>query len=334
MRKAFFLFFLILIFFLSCDNKEETLYTIGVFQFNDAPTLNIARKAFQNALEENGFFDGRNIRIIFKNGGEDIPEVQRIAQDFVSQRVDMIVAFSTSCLQSAINATQKIPIVFSNVANPYLAGAGQSKDVHLSNVSGVSSRGPIKQGIAFIKEVLPGVKRIGTLWTPSELNSEFYLEVVRTSARELGLEIIAVPITNSSEVILSTQALINRKIDVLFPVSDNTINASFEALGQIAEENTIPLFGGFLLSVNMGACAAVGWDFYDMGYKAGEIAIRIKNGENPKSISFQEMNRVRIYLNLNYAKKQGIEFSEDSLKKAYKIIEPESNLDSIKLPYY
>ena len=52
-------------------------------------------------------------------------------------------------------------------------------------------------------------------------------------------------------------------------------------MGNVAGENVIPLFGGFLLSTRLGACAALGWDFFEMGYKAGEIAIRVKTVRNP-----------------------------------------------------
>lgn len=320
MRKLFIIFILIFFLFISCQKKQDELYTIGIFQVDDAPTLNEVRKGFLRALEDAGLIDGTNIRLIIRNGMGDISEVQRIAQEFVKRKVQMIVALSTPCLQAALHATREIPIVFSSVANPYLAGAGKSAEDHLRNVTGVSSRGPIKQSIAFLKEILPYAKRVGTLWTPSEVNSEFYLELAKRASRELGLEIVDVPISSKREVLLSTQVLINKKIDAMYQISDNTINASFEAVGRVAEENKVPLFGGFILSTHLGACAALGWDFFDMGYKAAQIAVRVKNGESSSDIPIQYMSKVRLYLNLNAAKKQGLEFSEDVLKRADEII--------------
>lgn len=309
----------LLLFF--CSHKPElSLYTIGIFQVNDAPTLNEVRKGFIKALEDNGLRDGANVQLLFRNGLGDIPEVQTIAEEFVNKKVQMIVALSTPCLQAALHATRQIPIIFSSVANPFLAGAGNSPENHLKNVTGISSRGPIKESVAFLKEILPQAKRIGTLWTPSEINSEYYLGLAREAAEELGLKIIAVPVANKSEVLLSAQKLVARKIDAIYQISDNTINASFEAVGKVAEENGLPLFGGFLLSTHFGACAALGWDFFDMGYKAGQIAIRVKNGEDPASIPIQYMSKVRLYLNLNAAKKQGVVFSREILKRADEII--------------
>ncbi len=307
-----------------CGRKDhENLYTIGIFQFNDAPHLNDVRKGVVRALWDNGLQDGVNIRLEIRNGNGSTPEVQMIAQEFVEMKVDMIVALSTPCLQAALIATHEIPIIFSSVANPYLAGAGKSADDHMNSVTGVESRGPIRQSLEFIREILPGARRIGTLWTPSEINSEYYLELTREEARRIGLEVVDVPIANKSQVLHSAQLLINKKIDAIYQISDNTINESFQDVGNVAEENSIPLFGGFLLSTRLGACAALGWDFFEMGYKAGEIAIQVKNGAKPADIPIQSMSKVRIHLNPHAAEKQGIRFSDELLKKADEILDSE-----------
>jgi putative ABC transport system substrate-binding protein len=261
----------------------------------------------------------------------DLPKVQKIAQEFVREKVDMIVPLSTPCLQAALISTTEIPIIFASVANPYRAGAGRSAEDHLVSVSGVSSRGPIKQAVEFINEVMPEVKRLGTLWTPSEINSEYYLELAREGASELGIEVIAVPVANPNEVLLSAQVLINKKIDAIYQISDNTINASFEALGRVANDLGIPLFGGFPLFTHQGACAAMGWDFFDMGYKAGKIALRVKNGESPGDIPIQYMSKVRLFLNLKAAEKQGVQFSDQVVNRADEVlnagVDEENNSD-------
>jgi putative ABC transport system substrate-binding protein len=154
--------------------------------------------------------------------------------------------------------------------------------------------------------------------------------MAREGAKGLGLDIIAVPVNNKSEVLMAAQVLMNKKIDVIYQISDNTINASFEAVSRVADENAIPLFGGALFSTNLGACAALGWDFFEMGHKAGQVAIRVKNGESPSGIPIQYMKDIKLHLNLNAAAKQGVEFSEDVLTKANEIlrIEGKSRKDS------
>ena len=309
----------------SCRKSETKLYTIGYLQLVESLTNDDVRRGFVQALDERGLKNGLNVRLKIRNGMGDISQVQQIAQDFVNENVDLIVAVSTPGLQAALMATQKIPIVFTSVANPYLTRAGISPTEHLGYVTGVSSDSaiPIRQTLVLIKETLPQAKRIGTLWTPSERNSEYYLELARAAAAELGFEIVAVPVVNSNEVLLTAQVLVNKKIDVIYQISDNTINASFEALGKVAEENGLPLFGGFLLSTHAGACAGLGWDFFDMGYKTGQIVLRVKAGEIPAAIPFQSMTSVKLHLNLKAAERQGVKFPPEVIKKASEIFAAE-----------
>jgi putative ABC transport system substrate-binding protein len=320
LRKACILILLAPLLFCFCQKPPKTLYTIGIFQLLDSPTANETRKGLIQALADGGLKDGVNVHLKICNGMGDISEVQKIAQEFVNEKMDMIVPISTPCLQAALIVTQNIPVIFSSVANPYLTRAGVSPTEHLSNVTGVSSEGPIKETLKLVKETLPQAKRVGTLWTPSELNSEYYLEIAREGAAELGFELVAVPVSNPSEVLLAAQVLINKKIDVIYQISDNTINASFMALGKVADENGIPLFGGFLRSTELGACAAMGWEFFDMGYKTGQIVLRVKGGENPVKIPFQSMTTVKLHLNQKAAEKQGVKFPDAVLKRASEVL--------------
>ncbi len=316
MRKGWLAAVGMAIFLTACPRPPRAAYTIGVLQFVESPTTKDVRRGFIEALAARGFREGINVRLDVRDGLGDLSEVQRTAQAFVRDGVDMILAISTPCLQAAMIATQTIPVIFTSVANPYFTRAGTARSGHSDNVTGVASTGPIKQTLAFIKEVLPAAKRVGTLWTPSEMNSEYYLDLARTSADALSLDIIAVPVANPNEVLLASQVLINKPVDAIYQISDNTVNASFEVLGRLAEDNGVPLFGGFLLSTHFGACAALGWDFYDMGFKAGEIAVRVKGGESAGRIPFQSMTGVKLNLNLKTAEKQGVKFRPEIIKRA------------------
>jgi putative ABC transport system substrate-binding protein len=300
------------------------LYVVGIFQSVDSPTADEVRKGILQAFEEAGLRDGENIRVRIRIANGDISEVQRIAQEFAAEKVDLLMPLSTQCLQAALIAGRTIPVVFGAVATPFLVGAGKSADDHLSHVTGVTSTGPIRQVVKLIRRVLPGARRMGMLWTPSEVNSEYYLDLAREAAAEVGLEVVAVPVAGAREIPQAAQILVNAGIDVLFPISDNTINTSFGVLGRASEESRVPLFGAFLRSVEFGACAAIGYDFRELGLRAGRLAVRVKNGESPGRIPIQSMTDIKIYLNLGSAEKQGVAFPKDVLDGAARILRPSS----------
>jgi putative ABC transport system substrate-binding protein len=297
-------------------------YVIGIFQSVDSPTANEVRRGILQAFADAGLRDGRDIVVTTRIANNDIAEVQRIARELADGRVDLVMPLSTQALQAAVLTSRKGPIVFSAVAVPYLVGAGRSAGNHLANVTGVVSTGPIRQTMALIREVLPKARRLGSLWTSSEVNSEYYLDLARVAASELGFELVAVPVTAPPEIPGSIQRLLNEKIDVLFPMSDNTLNSAFDVIGRAAEENATPLFASFLRSVEFGACAALGLDFYDMGVKAGRLAVRIKAGESPGVIPIQSMDEIKLYLNPEAAAKQGVVFPKTVLDRSTRSVSP------------
>ncbi|OGD16756.1 MAG: hypothetical protein A2Y69_02440 [Candidatus Aminicenantes bacterium RBG_13_59_9] len=306
--------------FSACREKRERVYTIGLFQINEALTLQEVRRGFLQALEDHELRDGVNIRVKIRNAAGDVVQAHRIAREFVREGVDLIVALSTPCLQAALMTNTRTPILFSSVANPYLLGAGRSAEEHLEHVTGVVSTAPIREMLSLIREILPRARRLGTLYTPTELNSEYYLEMLRRHAVEFGFEVSVMAVGGPTEIPVVAQSLLNRKVDALSQISDNTINASFEALGRIAEENTVPLFGGFIRSTRLGACAALGWDFSKMGYRTGELAVRIRRGESPGRIPIQSMNDIKLSLNEAAAARQGLSFSMDVIQRADEVI--------------
>lgn len=295
-------------------------YAIGIFQSVDSPTANEIRRGILQAFTDAGLRDGREILVSIRIANNDIAEVQRIAAELAAGRADMIIPLSTQALQAAILTARRKPIVFGAVAVPYLVGAGTSAENHLGHVTGVVSTGPVRETMALIREVLPKARRIGSLWTSSEINSEFYLELARESAAELGLDLVAVPVTGPHEIPAALQRVLNQRVDALFPMSDNTLNSSFDVIGRAAEENRTPLFASFLRSVEFGACAALGFDFYEMGLKTGRLAVRVKSGESPARIPIQSLDDVRLYVNPSAAAKQGIVLPRAVLDRASKTV--------------
>jgi putative ABC transport system substrate-binding protein len=295
-------------------------YVIGIFQSVDSPTANEVRRGILQAFSEAGLRDGREILVTIRIANNDIAEVQRIARELADGRADMIIPLSTQALQATILTARRTPIVFGAVAVPYLVGAGTSAESHLGNVTGVVSTGPVRQTLALIREVLPDARRIGSLWTSSEVNSEYYLELARAAAANFGFEIVAVPVTGPHEIPASLQRLLNLRIDVLYPMSDNTLNSSFDIIGRAAEENRTPLFASFLRSVEFGAAAALGYDFFEMGLKTGRLAVRVKSGESPGRIPIQSMDEVRLYVNPAAAAGQGIILPKDVLARASRTV--------------
>ncbi|MDD8030715.1 MAG: ABC transporter substrate-binding protein [Acidobacteriota bacterium] len=316
-----------LVLFLSgCKNQVESLqqleekYTIGVVQAYDSPSSDEVVRSMLSKLEEYQEESGQEIEVIVLKAHGQVSALPEMAKS-LAEKSRILVPISTAALQAAMIVTDNLPIIFSSVANPYIVRAGKTAVDHSPRVTGVCSTAPIRQVLELILQLKPEVKKIGTIWTPSEINSEYYLELMRESAIDYGLEIVAEPISGAQDIVQAVQSLVGDRVEVLFPVSDNTINTNFELVGRLAQENHLPLFAAFALGAELGACISMGFDFEDIGHKTAELIIRVKNGESPARIPFQYIDRVKFFVNEEAARLQGIDLPESVLKKADKRIE-------------
>ncbi|MCX8159321.1 MAG: ABC transporter substrate-binding protein [Candidatus Saccharicenans sp.] len=301
------------------EGKVAGLFTVGIILAYDSPTSLEVLRGLQGRLEEYQKTSGERLEIIVKKAGGQVSLLPELVQALAASS-DLLVPVSTAALQASLIASDNRPIVFSSVANPYIVRAGRTAVDHDPRVTGVCSTAPIRQVLELIHRALPAARRVGTVWTPSEINSEYYFQLMKESADEMGLEIIGQPIGGAGDIVQAVQALIRDRVEVLFPVSDNTINSNFPVLARLAAENRLPLFAAFATGAELGACASMGFGFDDIGRKTAELVIRIKNGESPARIPFQYIDRVKFYVNDEAARLQGIKLPESLTRMADRII--------------
>jgi len=305
----------------SCGGQpKEKLYTIGVFQISSHALLDSAQEGFLQAMADAGYKDGVNVRYQFENAQADLPTAQLIARKLASE-VDLIFVVSTQALQAVLNEVEKIPVVFGAVTNPYILGAGDSAEDHLSNVTGASSIEPMRETMELMLEALPDTRRVGVLWDPANADAQYGMEVAREAAAELGLEIVEVTISGSSEVLQAAQSLSARDIDAFFTILDNVVMNAFDSLVKVADQARIPLIAPATGLAEQGAAIGVGWDYFDNGYLSGQLVVRVMKGEDPASIPFQSLTKKLIYVNPAAAERQGFTIPPSLLERADEVVE-------------
>src|SRR6185436_8100167 len=126
------------------------------------------------------------------NAQGDMATLNTILDAAVADGSDLLLASTTPALQVALRRANKCTVVFSLVANPMLAGAGKSQTDHLPFVTGAYIPAPHEEGLNALRQCLPHVKRIGTLFVPAEVNSVYYKDELTKAAAQMGIEVEAV----------------------------------------------------------------------------------------------------------------------------------------------
>jgi putative ABC transport system substrate-binding protein len=295
---------------------------IGITQIVEHPALDAARDGFIAALEEAGYKEGEDVVYDLQNAQGDFTNAISIAQKFKDDKVDLIVAIATPTAQAALQVNQEIPIVINAVTDPVAASLAKSWESSGNNLTGMSDAAPNKQQVELIPLFLPEAKNVGTIYNAGEANSVVQIEVAKEVCKELGLNLIEVTVSNSSEVLMAAQSLAGR-VEAIYIVTDNTVVSALESVIKVCNQEKIVLILADPSTVDKGALASYGIDYFSLGKKSGEIAIQIIKGAKPSDIPIQTITDpkdLQFVVNLDTAKTIGISVSEEILKTADKII--------------
>jgi len=295
-------------------------WRIAQVAFSENPSVEEAAKGVEEGLKEAGLVEGRDFEMKHRNAQGDIATLNTVVDASLAEGADLFLVSTTPALQVALKRVQSIPLVFTLVANPVLAGAGKSAQDHLASVTGSYVVSPFDEMMEPVKQCVPGIKRIGTLFVPSEINSVFYKDKLVAAAGKAGMEVEAVGVSSSGEVADATLALCSRQIQAICQISDNLTGTAFASIAQAARRGKMPLFGFSSLQAGQGAILCVARDYFDNGREAGLMAARIMRGEDPAKIPFAETRTARLLINLQSAEACGVNVPESLVKRADRVI--------------
>lgn len=303
-------------FLAGCSNRAESdMKTIGVIQYIEHAAMDQAYNGFIAALNDEGYIEGENIKLDFKNAQGDIPTSQTITKQFVSNQVDMIFAIATPAAQAAYNATKEIPILITAVTDPVEVGIVKSWDVSGTNVTGTSDLTPVAKQMELIKTILPEAKNIGVIYTTSEANSEIQVSMAEAAAKELGFTITRVGITTVNDIPLAVSSVID-KVDVMYTPTDNLVSSAMPVLWNACVEKNIPVFAGEEGMIKAGGIATEGIDYYQLGYETGLMAVEVLEGKDPSEMPIKTLQNTTLIVNQKNADTIGLVIPESIHQKA------------------
>ncbi|MDR2940301.1 MAG: ABC transporter substrate-binding protein, partial [Clostridiales bacterium] len=259
------------------DTASES-FTVGIIESMEHPAMDSSREGFMAALADNGFTEGANITYDYKNAQSVLSNLKTIGQKFISDEVDMIFAQGTQAAQAVATDTKEIPIVISAVTDPESAGLVKSNEKPETNVTGASDLTPIKEQFDLIKKILPDAKTAAIFFCSQEDNSYIQATMAEEAAAGLGIETTQVTFADSSDMSQVAQSLVGN-YDFIYTPTDNTVANAMTTLASVAIEANMPLFAGEEGMTASGGLATVSISYYELGYKAGEMAASILKGE-------------------------------------------------------
>ena len=288
-------------------SSGETL-KIGLVQMMEHPSLDEIREAFLAELKAQGYDDSKVV-IDYQNGQGDMGTLNTIAQKFVGDGVDMIVAIATPAAQAAAAATDSTPIIFSAVTDPVDAGLVSDLGAPDRNLTGTSDAIPVDRIFALADELTPGIKTYGLLYNNGESNSVSVIRDVKVALNAAGIAFEEATVINSSEVTTAAQSLVG-KVDAIFSPIDNTVAYAMPNLAQIAIEAKLPVYVAADSMVNDGGLATVGVNYTQLGKQTAQMAAEVLSGKPVSEVPVQVLSEYATVVNPDTAAAIGVDVSK------------------------
>ncbi len=276
----------------------------------DHLAMNATKDGISDTLIKEYGSDG--VEITVKNANGDDSLLNSILTEVIGAKPDLIMPIATGPSQVAATSTSEIPIVFSAVTDPVAAGLTESWDKAGGNVTGVSDMADIESIIDFALQLYPDAKTFGIVYNSSEVNSQVQVEMAKKILESKGLNYKEGTITNTSELQQVAENLA-ASVDVFYSPTDNDVASAIPIFQQVANAHHLAIFPGASTMVEAGGTGTVGLDYYDLGVQAGEMAIRILNGESIADNPPETVQKVTKILNEDQVQTLGIEIPADLL---------------------
>ena len=289
------------------NNDTEGTYNVGLLQLVEHPSLDEIRNAIEAEIADAGY--GDIINIDFVSGQNDTSTMNTIAQKFVANEDDAIIAIATPAAQSVAAATSEIPIIFSAITDPVAAELVSNLDAPDGNVTGVSDYIDVAAIFDLANELTPEIKSYGFIYNMGEVNSVSVIKDAKAYLDAQGIPYTEAFVTNIGEVTTAAQSLVG-KVDALFLPIDNTVASAMSNVADIAIKNGIPVYVAADSMVNDGGLATAGVNYTQLGKQTAQMLIRVLiDGEAIADNPVEVLTEYSVTVNEETAAALGIDVS-------------------------
>lgn len=305
------------------DTQQEgaETYKVGVVQLVQHGALDQANQGMIDGLAANGYVEGENLVIDQQNAQGDQSNLQNIAQQFVSNESDIILAIATPAAQVMASATEEIPIVGTAITSFVDAKLVESDEAPGANVTGTSDMNPIEAQVNLLLQLVPDAKVIGTIYTSSEANSIVQVKILEEICAEKGLTVEKRTVNTVNDIQQAAQSLVGEADAVWLPTDNNVASAMPQVVGVTDEAGLVTVCGATSM-VEAGGTLTYGINYYYIGYDAGVMAAQILKGEaEPATMAVQgpKVENMDLIVNMDAVEYMGLEIPADLMDGATKV---------------
>jgi putative ABC transport system substrate-binding protein len=305
--------------------QPERMRRIGVLMnlaAND-PESTTRMTAFAQGLQELGWTDGRNVRIVTRWGMGDADRIHRYAAELVVLAPDVILATTSPAVAALQQATRTVPIVFVSVIDPVGGGFVDRLSRPGGNTTGFAlfEYGLSGKWLELLKEIAPGVRQAAILRDATLTTAVGQFAVIQTVATSLGVEVIPIGLHDPNAIERALSAFAREPNGGLIVTGNPGTVIHRDLIVTLAARLRLPAVYPFRFFAASGGLTSYGPDSIDPYRRAAGYVDRILKGAKPADLPVQAPTKYELVVNLKTAKAIGLDLPASVLARADEVIE-------------
>jgi putative ABC transport system substrate-binding protein len=298
--------------------KAKAVRRIGVLT-GAAGSISDARvRILVQALGELGWHEGRNAQFEVRHGAGDAEKLRSSAGELVALGPDVLVANGGTATSHLLQATRKIPIVFSFVPDPVGSGFVNSMSRPGGNATGFTQfeYGISGKWLELLKEISPNVTRVAVLRDPTGPAGVGQYAVIQAMAASNGVETRPINVGNPAEMERDIAAFAGPGNGGMIVSSSTNALVHRDLIIRLAAQHKLPTVYAQREFVASGGLISYGTNLVALLRSTAGYVDRILKGENPADLPVQAPTRFEIIVNTKTAAVLGLEFPTSVLARA------------------
>jgi putative ABC transport system substrate-binding protein len=279
--------------------------------------------AFQQALQQLGWSEGRNMRMDTRWGENDIDRQRRYATELVALAPDVILASGGVSVSALQHVTRTLPIVFAAVGDPVGIGLVDSLARPGGNVTGFMNFEYSLSGkwLELLKQIAPRVTRAGVLRNPAVPAGIGQFSVIQAVAPSLGVDVSPIGVHDLGEIERAVAAFARAADGGLIVTASALASVPRDRIIALAARHKLPAVYSYRYMVTGGGLVSYGPDLVDQFRRAAGYVDRILKGETAANLPVQAPTKYELAINLKTAKALGLDLPASVLARADEVIE-------------
>jgi putative tryptophan/tyrosine transport system substrate-binding protein len=296
---------------LAARAQQPAMPVIGFLHLTSLATNRENLADFRRGLEDTGYIENKNVTIEYRWAQGRNDQLPILVGELVRQQVSVIVVLeSTNSALAAKAATQTIPIVFMQSADPIRIGLVNSLNRPGGNLTGINLLLAETSGkrLELLLELVPAAKTVAHLKNPTNpAYAEADASEAQVAARAHGLRLLFVNASRPSEIETAFAELVQQRADALHVSADGFLLTHLDQIVALAARHSVPAIYAFRQATTLGGLMSYGTDFPHAWRQAGVYTGRLLKGERPADLPVQQVTKMELIINLRTAKALGLD---------------------------